>query len=51
MLVIDGKYRNNDVLSIGRMCQTGKRSLSGRRCKAILTRSEYAMMDLIENSR
>jgi hypothetical protein len=51
MLVIDGKYNNDDGLSTGRMCQVGSRSLLGRRCKASSTRSEYAAMDLIEISR
>jgi hypothetical protein len=29
MLVIDGKYNNNDGLSIGTMCQAGTRSILG----------------------
>jgi hypothetical protein len=49
MLVIDGKYNNDDGLSTGRMCQAGTRSLLGRRCRASSTRSEYAAMDLIED--
>jgi hypothetical protein len=48
MLVIDGKYINDDGLSTGRMCQAGTRSLLGRRCRESSTRSEYAAMDLIE---
>jgi hypothetical protein len=43
MLVIDGKYINDDDLSTGRMCQAGTRSLLGRRCRASSTRSEYAV--------
>jgi hypothetical protein len=49
MLVIDGKYNNDDGLSTGRMCQAGTRSLLGRRCRESSTRSEYAAMDLIED--
>ena len=30
MLVIDGKYNNDDGLSIGIMCQAGTRSILGR---------------------
>jgi hypothetical protein len=49
MLVIDGKYNNDDGLSTGRMCQVGTKSLLGRRCRVSSTRSEYAAMDLIED--
>jgi hypothetical protein len=42
MLVIDGKYNNDDGLSTGRMCQVGSRSLLGRRCRASSSKSEYA---------
>jgi hypothetical protein len=49
MLVIDGKYKNDDGLSIGRMCQESTRSLLGRQCRARSTRSKYATMDLIED--
>jgi hypothetical protein len=48
MLVIDGKYKKDDGLSTGRMCQAGTRSILGRCCRASSTRSEYATMDLIE---
>ena len=51
MLVIDGKYNNNDDLSTGRMCQAGTIIILGRRCRASSTSSEYAVMDLIEISR
>jgi hypothetical protein len=30
MLVIDGKYNNDDGLSTGIMCQVGTRSILGR---------------------
>jgi hypothetical protein len=33
MLVIDGKYNNNDGLSTGRMCQVGTISILGRRSR------------------
>jgi hypothetical protein len=33
MLIIDGKYNNNDNLSIGIMCQVGTRSILGRRSR------------------
>jgi hypothetical protein len=34
MLVIDGKYNNDDGLSTGTMCQVGTRSILGRRSRA-----------------
>jgi hypothetical protein len=34
MLVIDGKYKKNDGLSTGIMCQAGTRSILGRRSRA-----------------
>jgi hypothetical protein len=34
MLVIDGKYNNDDGLSIGIMCQVGARSIFGRCSRA-----------------
>jgi hypothetical protein len=34
MLVIDGKYNNDDGLSTGTMCQAGTRSILGRRSRA-----------------
>jgi hypothetical protein len=49
MLVIDVKYSSDDGLSTRRMCQAGTRSILGRRCREISTRSEYAAMDLIED--
>jgi hypothetical protein len=36
MLFIDGKYNNDDGLSIGIMCQVGTRSILGRRSRASL---------------
>jgi hypothetical protein len=49
MLVIGGKYNNDDGLSTGRMFQVGTRSLLGRGCRSSSIRSEYAAMDLIED--
>jgi hypothetical protein len=34
MLVIEGKYSNDDGLSTGIMCQAGTRSILGRRSRA-----------------
>jgi hypothetical protein len=39
ILVIDGKYNNNDGLSTGRMCQAGTRSILGKRSRESLIRS------------
>jgi hypothetical protein len=49
MLVIDGKYSSDDGLSTGSMFQAGTRILLGRCCRARLTRSDYAVMDIIED--
>jgi hypothetical protein len=38
MLVIDGKYNNDNDLSTGRVCQVGTRIHLGRRCSTGLTR-------------
>jgi hypothetical protein len=40
ILVIDGKYNNDDGLSTGRMCQVGTKSILGRCNRASLIRSE-----------
>jgi hypothetical protein len=40
ILVIDGKYNNDDGLSTGRMCQAGSRSILGRCNRASSIRSE-----------
>jgi hypothetical protein len=38
MLVIDGKYNNNDGLSTGRMCQVGTRSILGKTLQSKLNK-------------
>jgi hypothetical protein len=40
ILVIDGKYNNDDGLSTRRMCQVGTKSVLGRRSRASSIRSE-----------
>ena len=46
ILVIDGKYNNDDVLSTGRMCQAGTKSILGRRSKASSIRSEEIVQSM-----
>jgi hypothetical protein len=46
ILVIDGKYNNDDGLSTGRMCQVGTRSILGRRSRASSIRSEEIVQSM-----
>jgi hypothetical protein len=46
ILVIDGKYNNDDGLSTGRMCQAGTRSILGRRNRASSIRSEEIVQSM-----
>jgi hypothetical protein len=46
ILVIDGKYNNDDGLSTGRMCQAGTRSILGRRSRASSIRSEEIVQSM-----
>jgi hypothetical protein len=46
ILVIDGKYNNDDGLSIGRMCQAGTKSILGRRSRASSIRSEEIVQSM-----
>jgi hypothetical protein len=47
MLVIDGKYSNEDGMSTGRMQQTGTRSILGRRCRASPISSEEIVQRIV----
>jgi hypothetical protein len=47
MLVIDGKYNNDDGLSTGRMCQAGTKSILGRCCRASSIRSEEIVQRIV----
>jgi hypothetical protein len=46
ILVIDGKYNNDDGLSTRRMCQAGTRSILGRRSRASSIRSEEILQSM-----
>jgi hypothetical protein len=46
IIVIDGKYNNDDGLSRGRMCQAGTRSILGRHDRASSTRSEEIVQSM-----
>jgi hypothetical protein len=46
ILVIDGKYNNNDGLSTRRMCQAGTRNILGRRSRASLIRSKEIVQSM-----
>jgi hypothetical protein len=46
ILVIDGKYNNDDGLSTGRMCQAGTRSILGRCSRASSIRSEEIVQSM-----
>jgi hypothetical protein len=48
ILVIDGKYNNDDGLSTGIMCQEGTRSILGRRSRANSLRSEVIVQRCLE---
>jgi hypothetical protein len=46
ILVIDGKYNNDDGLSTGRMCQAGTKSILGRHNRASSIRSEEIVQSM-----
>ena len=46
MLVIDGKYKNDDGLSTGRMCKVGTRSILGRRSRESSIRLEEIVQSM-----
>ena len=46
ILVIDGKYNNDDGLSTGRMCQAGTKSILERRSRASSIRSEEIVQSM-----
>jgi hypothetical protein len=46
ILIIDGKYNNDDGLSIGRMCPAGTRSILGRRNRASSIRLEEIVQSM-----
>jgi hypothetical protein len=48
ILVIDGKYNNNDGLSTGRICQVGTRSILGRCNRASSIRSKEIVQRCLE---